>query len=304
MAKIEKVIFRVFGGLGKNVMATAVCEAIKTQYPDSKLVVVASFPGVFFNNPFVDRVYAENNVSYFYEDHIQGNEDKVHILSLEPYGSEDHILEKNHLIETWCSVHGIKYNGEQPKIHLTVRELQSVRVRLPQSNKPILLIQPFGGPPSDKIKYNWNRDLPPEQIQNVVDLLKDRFNIIQICREDQIKVNNCVQFAASDAREIAALISLSDARLFIDSSCQHIAAAVSKPSVVCWCTTKPWVFGYSQHTNVVANKGDGFTHRPWAFLSEADWTGVDLQSYPYEKTLVFNYNEIIDSLVEPFANAK
>jgi hypothetical protein len=45
------IIFQISGGIGKCVMATAVCEAIKKQYPDSRLIVVSGYADVFLNNP-------------------------------------------------------------------------------------------------------------------------------------------------------------------------------------------------------------------------------------------------------------
>lgn len=37
------IIFSIQGGMGKSIMATAVCKAIKKQYPDSTLIVVTGY---------------------------------------------------------------------------------------------------------------------------------------------------------------------------------------------------------------------------------------------------------------------
>ena len=52
------IIFQIDGGLGKCIMATAVCECIKHHHPDDKLIVVSGYPEVFLDNPWVDRAYA------------------------------------------------------------------------------------------------------------------------------------------------------------------------------------------------------------------------------------------------------
>jgi hypothetical protein len=52
---------------------------------------------------------------------------------------------------------------------------------------------------------------------------------------------------------------MSDKRLFIDSFAQHTAAAVGKPSVVCWIGNIPSQFGYEMHTNIIAHPP---THKP------------------------------------------
>ena len=46
------IIFQINGGIGKVVMATAVCEAIKKKYPDSKLITISGYSDFFLNNPF------------------------------------------------------------------------------------------------------------------------------------------------------------------------------------------------------------------------------------------------------------
>jgi hypothetical protein len=46
-----KIIFQVDGGIGKSVAATAVCKAIKAQYPNDELIVVTGYPQVFICNP-------------------------------------------------------------------------------------------------------------------------------------------------------------------------------------------------------------------------------------------------------------
>ena len=38
------VIFQIEGDLGINIAATAVCKAIKGQFPQSKLILLTSFP--------------------------------------------------------------------------------------------------------------------------------------------------------------------------------------------------------------------------------------------------------------------
>lgn len=300
MSKIENVIFRVFGGIGKNVMATAVCSAIKSHYPDSKLIVLASFPDVFLNHPSVDRVYQDGATPYFFEDHVKDKE--VKIFAIEPYSHEGHILEKEHLIESWCKVCGVPYNGEQPFIDISSREeeyFQNQFSNLLRADKPSILIQPFGGPINQQFKYNWNRDIPFEQISKVVAILKERFNVVQVAHDQQIAVPNTLSFK-SNLRGLINFVNLVDSRLLIDSSCQHIAAALNKPSTVCWITNKPWVFGYPIHSNILANEGDKVVHKPTALFRDESWSGENLTAFPYKTTPVFNIDEIIDSVVGSF----
>jgi hypothetical protein len=89
---------------------------------------------------------------------------------------------------------------------------------------------------------------------------------------------------------------MSSKRLFIDSFAQHIAAAINKPSTVCWVGTSPVVFGYDVHKNIVANPE---TRKP--DLRNSVYTkysfGGDIFENPYNKeTEVFNVDKIIKSL--------
>ena len=42
------VVWHIQGGLGKNVAATSLPKTIKETYSDRKLIIVASYPEVFF----------------------------------------------------------------------------------------------------------------------------------------------------------------------------------------------------------------------------------------------------------------
>ena len=77
------IIFQINGGIGKCVMATAVCEAIKKQYPDANLIVVSGYADVFLNNPHVHRAYQYGGISYFYDEWIDGKEFKI--FAHDPY---------------------------------------------------------------------------------------------------------------------------------------------------------------------------------------------------------------------------
>ena len=51
------IIFSIQGGLGKSIVATAVCKAIKKKYTECNLIVVTGYPEAFTNLHFIDRVF-------------------------------------------------------------------------------------------------------------------------------------------------------------------------------------------------------------------------------------------------------
>ena len=55
--KVKNIIFICDGGIGKNIVGTAVVRAIKKQFPDKNIIVVAGCPDVFMYNPNVYRTY-------------------------------------------------------------------------------------------------------------------------------------------------------------------------------------------------------------------------------------------------------
>ena len=68
---IEKyLVWHIQGGLGKNIAATSLIKDIKNTYPDRKLIMVVSYPEIFLNNLYVDRVYQIGQTPYFYQDYI------------------------------------------------------------------------------------------------------------------------------------------------------------------------------------------------------------------------------------------
>ena len=285
------IVFQISGGIGKCVMATAVCEAIKKQYPESRLIVVSGYADVFLNNPFVDRAFSFGGFSYFHEEYIKDKEFKV--FAHDPYVQTEHVKQNEHLIKTWCEMFGIKYNGELPKIHLTDREVTFFKQKY-ASDKPLLLMQPNGGGDS-ALKYSWARDIPYQNVVDVIEEFKENYNILHIRREDQLGYENT--YPVTDSfRSLVVGISLSTKRLFIDSFAQHVAAGLDLASTVCWIANKPEVFGYEIHDNVIHNP---FTKKPElrnSYLGEFN-IGGELIEFPFNsENEVFNSQDIIDSI--------
>jgi ADP-heptose:LPS heptosyltransferase len=286
------IIFSINGGIGKCVMATAVCEAIKKKYPKSNLIVVSGYPDVFLNNPNIHRTYEFGRLSYFYEEYVEGKDLKV--FANDPYLTTSHIKQNEHLIKTWCEMFDLHYKGEQPQIYLTPREIKYFSSMF-ISEKPIFLIQANGGAGSE-LKYSWARDLPYDLVQQIIDELKNDYTVLNISRDDQAKYRDCQPIQAT-FRQLCVLISLSAKRLFIDSFAQHVAASFNLPSVVCWVANKPEVFGYDVHTNISSNP---FTIKPElrnSFLHKFNIQG-DLMEFPYKSEGEVFSKEIIVSAIK------
>jgi len=139
---MKNIIFSISGGIGKSITATAVCKAIKKKYPSDKLIVLTGYPEVFSNSKDVDMAFGFGQEAYFYSKYIE-NQDLI-IMANEPYNVTEHILCKEHLIETWCKMFDVPYDGEQPEVIINERERTFFKQKY-YSDKPIMLIQTNGG---------------------------------------------------------------------------------------------------------------------------------------------------------------
>lgn len=279
------IIFQIDGGIGKSIAATAVCKAIKKQHPKDKLIVITAYPEVFFCNPNVDRVLSHNNLHYVYSDFIEGQD--VKIFAHNPYFDSAFVNEEGHLIKVWCALFGIAYDGEMPELFLTEREYVFYGKDM-RSEKPILLIQTNGGAAGQANRYSWMRDIPTGTAQQVVDAFIYDYHVVHMRREDQLPLKN-VTTVQMDFRALAVLIQLSSKRLFIDSFAQHAAAALGKPSVVCWIGNKPEQFGYELHTNIPANEPTIKPELRHSVYSRYN-IGGNATEFPYN-----NENEVFDA---------
>lgn len=289
---MKKVIFQINGGIGKNVIATAVCEGLKRKYPDSEIIVVCGYPEVFVNNPHVSRCYNFHQTAYFYKEHIEGKD--FVIFAHDPYFSTSYIKQDTHLIKTWFELFGLTYQGEQPKIYLTDREFNYHRSKV-MSDKPLLIMQTNGGADGQALKYSWARDIPAGVVLKVIEEFLPTHNILHIRRDDQPAFHNTTQLK-DEFRAITAMLALAQVRLFMDSFAQHTAASMGLKGTVLWVANKPEVFGYNIHDNIVANPTTTNPDLRHSYLAKYDITGNPLE-FPYnDESEIFNVDKVIDSL--------
>ena len=175
------IIWHIQGGLGKNIAATALCNDLKQQYKDRKLIMMVSYPEAFLSNPVIDRVYALGNAPYFYQDYIEGKD--IVLFRHEPYNQTAHVTKKQHLIHNWCDLLGIEYTNQQPVLFPNYP--QRMTTGMWQRPKPIMIIQTGGGPmQGQRFSYSWTRDMPIEVAQEIINKYSQQYHIIQVTRPD------------------------------------------------------------------------------------------------------------------------
>ena len=244
------IIWHIQGGLGKNIAATALCNDLKQQYKDRKLIMVVSYPEAFLSNPVVDRVYALGQSPYFYQDYIEGKD--IILFRHEPYNQTAHVTKKQHLIHNWCDLLGIEYKNQQPVLFPNYPQRMTIGIW--QRPKPVMVIQTGGGPmQGQKFSYSWTRDMPIEVAQEIINKYSQQYHIIQVTRPDGYQLQGVERIdGVLSNMELFSLLVTSQKRILIDSCLQHAAAALKLQSTVLWVGTSPTVFGYSSHKNIIA----------------------------------------------------
>lgn len=240
-------VIHIEGGIGKNVMATAVVRAISKSYPERKIVVVTAYPEVWECNPRIYRAISFSGTEYFYEDYVDGKE-TIFFLQ-DPYRHTGCINRTRHLTDVWCEICGVEWDGPVPEMYFTRLESEFIQSYLSKDSRPILLIHPFGGADTSS-KYSWARDIHPSTIGEIVRELSGEYRIIQARREDQILVDGA-ESLTTNARQLALCALHSDKRLLIDSYMQHACAALGLKSTVVWIGNSPTVFGYEENDNII-----------------------------------------------------
>ena len=304
---MKRVILKIDGGMGKNVMAIGVCKAIRKQYPKAEIVVITPFTDIFQNCPYVDKKLVPANLNYFWKDYIQGKERETKMILQDPYADSSFVLRTGgHLIKIWCEMNGIEYNGELPEIQLTKQEQKMYREMChSQDGKKVLVMQTNGGPPPASYpepsqnpweRYSWPRDLPNSIAQKIVNEFSKKYHVLHLRRRDQLALHG-VRALELKFRQICGLIMYSEKRLFIDSVCQHIAAGMGKPSTVCFVANTPQQFGYEMHTNIVANP---FTVTPEyknSVFTPFNTIGGQEEEFPYNsEDDIFDVETIISAI--------
>jgi hypothetical protein len=291
-------IFQVQGGLGKHIAATAVAQAIKNNHPDRDLVVVCAWPELWVNLPFVHRVYPLGNTQYFYEEYVQDRDSLI--FAQEPYFTTTHVNKQLPLVQSWCKMFGIEYNGEKPTLRINPEQRKAIKnFYEPKFEKPLLLLHTNGGLYNNERAYSWARDMPLDVAEKVAEHFKKTHSIFQMCRLAAPKMRNAdfIRNEQLSNTELVGILELTSKRLLIDSSLQHAAAAFELPSTVLWNATSSVIFGHDLHDNIQA-KPKPCKPLPSSYLFDYQFDGNE-NEFPYEEgdlKDLFNIDRVIESL--------
>jgi hypothetical protein len=291
-------IFHIQGGMGKHVAATAVALCIKNNYPDRELIVVCAYPTIMQAAGIADRIYPLGNTKYFYQEYIEGKDSLI--FYHEPYYTTNHIHKRKSLIENWCELYRLEYKGEMPTLNYNSLQRKNAE-NFWKTDKPLMVIHTNGGMMTTDAKpYSWTRDMPFEVAQALADHYNKEYTIIQCTKMNSPKIEGAFPLFATpqqsmDVVEFFSILLSSKARILIDSSLQHAAAALIKPSTVLWNGTSPVVFGYNMHDNILPEV-EFKINLPESYLFDFSFEGEEGE-YPYgEEENLYDFDKIIESV--------
>ena len=266
----KKCVVTVEGGLGKNVMFTAMLKELAKKY--EKIYVLSPYFDVFKACPYVTDAFPMGQVSTLYQQLCLS--DDCDVLWKEPYTNQKFIKKQVHLFDAWAEELGITLSQKAmdmvPEIskytELPLVKAQTEELLKQLNGQKFILIQLCGGqsplaPQLDKdgklIPYNdHNEGLKRNYYrgQELVDLLKKTYTEHRILH---FALPNEPSYEGADKVQAPYLVfhelcKHADKVVCTDSSLQHLATGVCKDVTVIWGETRPEHFGYSCNKNICA----------------------------------------------------
>ena len=246
----------VEGGIGKCVAFSALLPELRKK---SEVQIYTPYIDCFANNP---------NVKMAYESTIPLQDPRImasdNIYYCEPYKSNFQ-FGKQHIIESYCEHHGVKYNSSmRPKLY-TDHHKESVDKWLKDNEiGKYIMIQFSGGQPKwnygDNVQYqniNPNRNYQPFLAQQVVNMLLEEYKdttIINCVLPNEPHYQGTIRCDLHFS-QIHEMLKGAEGFVSIDSCLQHFSASAEKHGVVIWGSTRWTQFGYSHNKNLHFHMG-------------------------------------------------
>lgn len=245
-------IYNVTGGIGRQIAFTALIPKLAEK---EKIIILTPYPDIFENNPHVSRVLPMA-MPYAWTDYIQKKDNEI--FAPEPYFNTRFIHREIHLIQAFCEVLGIEYNGSmKPQINIAKFILNDAE-KFKIENKKFIITQFIGGqtPFSDfkcSIPQGQKRFYPAEKAQALVDKIHDAYpdlKVLNMSLPNEYQLKNTIVIQAPYLFYVA-LLNHCETFIGIDSSLNHMSAVNQKKGIVLWMGTSPVNFSYDHNINLI-----------------------------------------------------
>ena len=241
----------VEGGVGKCTAFTALLPKLKKK---SEVQIYTPYIDCFAGNP--DVKLALESTLPLQDPRIMASDN---IYFCEPYKSNFQ-FGKQHIIESYCEHHGVKYDKSMlPKLY-TEQHKESVDKWLKTNEiEKYIMIQFSGGQPkwnyADNVQYtniNPNRNYQPYLAQQLVNMLREEYKdttIINCVLPNEPHYNDTIRCDLHWA-QIHEMLKGAETFVAIDSCLNHFSPSANKKGVVIWGSTRWTQFGYDQNINL------------------------------------------------------
>ena len=231
------VMLQFLGGIGDELLLTAVAHELKRRKPDIKIWQVSHSEPLLFNNPDYQRTFSFDEWQLRYAFLLERQRMRLS-YSVEVIPGELEIPPDEHILARLCRKAGILGDVElRPYVYLTNEEKAAGKI-----GERFIVVQNMGQ--STHQTFMNNKKWYPERIQEVVNLLKKKdpaLSVVLLGGESDIALKNVVDLRGKTTlRESAAI--LANARCFIGTSgfLKHLARAAGIRSVI--------VYGGREHS--------------------------------------------------------
>ena len=268
---MKKCLITVEGGLGKNVMLTAILEEFKKQKGYDEIYVISPYYDVFKCCPAVTDAFPMGQGTLYQELVLAPDCD---VYCKEPYNNPHFIKKECHLFEAWAEEFGFKlskpgkaYTPDLSKIGEEYPALvQMVNEKVKELNNNFIIVQFCGGQSPLGLPRDVNGNLPLYDERNeplkrnyykgqlIIDAIKNKnpgTTIVHYSLPNEPSYNNAVKF---EMPYLAYYLLAKSAKAVVttDSSLQHIATGACNNVTVIWGETRPEHFGYECNKNICA----------------------------------------------------
>ena len=263
----RKCLINVEGGLGKNVMLTAILQEFKDEYHYDEIYVISPYNDVFKACSAVTDAFPPGQGTLYQELVL---DDECDIYWKEPYSNQRFIKKQCHLLDAWAEELGFRLSKPADEY---VPQLDKIREEFPAVynthcevmntlGRAYCIVQFNGGqsPLSDTSKHQYNEHQESLKRnyfkgQRIVALLKQKYGpdctILHYAlpNEPDIPGTRKLQVPYITYHLFA---KAAKAIVCTDSSLQHLATGVNDNITVIWGETRPEHFGYKCNNNVCA----------------------------------------------------
>ena len=248
----KKHLYFVTGGLGKNIIFTSILDQLYEKHKD-KICIEASYPKVFYNNPFVASAFP------FTVNPILNVGSQEHYMQYEEiHGADPYyfnfLKKEEHIITSYQKLNNLEIVDKLPNVYWDIQLEKKLQQTIKEIS-PFILLQFSGGPTNASYDANNIRDY--NQGQLLVNKIKQKFPNLNLLvfGYDHSSYDNALKINFQLTEQYFILAKYCLTFISIDSALQHFASStyLNKKGIALWGETFPHIFGYNKNINLLSS---------------------------------------------------